>query len=124
MLEACVVGCRRAVRVVGNVVALAISFLGCMRTCESLFGSLIDSAGLGDVTIENAIGYMMTPLSLAMGVSSTDSVSFGRVMGVKVVSNEFVAYISLMKCVKTLQVQKASQAAHNVTPMFVFVATM
>ncbi|XP_065298564.1 uncharacterized transporter HI_0519-like isoform X2 [Dermacentor albipictus] len=103
ILEACVVGCRRAVRVVGNIVALSISFLGCIKTCESLLASLSDSAGLGDVTLETAIGYMMTPLSLAIGVSSMDSVIFGRIVGVKIVSNEVVAYVTLIKHIKTLQ---------------------
>ncbi|XP_075560036.1 putative transporter YutK [Dermacentor variabilis] len=103
MLEACVVGCRRAVRVVGNIVALSISFLGCIKTCESLLASLSESAGLGDVTLETAIGYMMTPLSLAIGVSSVDSVIFGRIVGVKIVSNEVVAYITLIKHIETLQ---------------------
>ncbi|XP_077513147.1 putative transporter HI_0519 [Amblyomma americanum] len=103
MLEACVVGCRQAIRVLGNIVALSISFLGCIKTFESVLASLSDSVGLNDVTLEMAFGYLMTPLSLAMGVSSTDSFTFGRLVGVKVVSNEFVAYIMLLKNLKNLQ---------------------
>ncbi|XP_077553708.1 putative transporter YutK [Haemaphysalis longicornis] len=103
ILEAGVCGTRVALRVLGNIVALVVSFMGCIKTCDLLVAGITDSIGLGSITLEKLIGYLMTPLALAMGVCLADSLEFGRLVGVKIVSNECIAFIMLQQGRKALE---------------------
>jgi CNT family concentrative nucleoside transporter len=55
------------------------------------------------------LGYVFSPVAWLIGVSKTDMVSIGQLLGEKTILNEFVAYISLgkMKAGNLIQDQKS-----------------
>ncbi|KAJ2733946.1 hypothetical protein IW152_002701 [Coemansia sp. BCRC 34962] len=51
--------------------------------------------GIADLTLELVLGYIFYPLTWLLGVPGSDVLSVSKLLGLKLVSNEFVAYSQL-----------------------------
>ena len=51
--------------------------------------------GVEGVTFELFLGYVFTPLAYMMGVDASECLTVGKLIGVKIVQNEFVGYFQL-----------------------------
>jgi CNT family concentrative nucleoside transporter len=56
-----------------------------------------DLFGYNNITLELILGYIFSPISFLIGVPWEDSIKAGSYIGQKLVTNEFVAYISFTK---------------------------
>jgi len=83
-----------------NVAAMLIAFLALLALVNVLFGGAHDLfAALGfpyfPAKLEELVGWVFSPLAWLMGVSWKDAGAVGSLMGLRMVTNEIVAYAQL-----------------------------
>ncbi|WP_050613894.1 NupC/NupG family nucleoside CNT transporter [Bacillus testis] len=72
-----------------TVAAMLIGFVALMAFINSLFDMILG------VSFQDILGYIFSPVAFLMGVPWADAVSAGGIMATKLVTNEFVAMLSL-----------------------------
>ncbi|EMF12773.1 H+/nucleoside cotransporter [Sphaerulina musiva SO2202] len=73
-----------------------IAFVALINGLLTWFGRYLNLNGEYDLTIELILGYVMYPVAFLLGVPrGPDLVKVGRLIGIKVVTNEFVAFTAL-----------------------------
>ncbi len=108
MLESIVNGTEEGLKLAFNVGSMLIVFIAMVAMVNYIFGDMIGSwTGLNSViadwsggryqqfSLQAVLGYLCAPLVWLLGVSSSDMLMVGQLLGEKTVLNEFVAYISL-----------------------------
>jgi CNT family concentrative nucleoside transporter len=60
--------------------------------------------GHGDVTIQQLLGYLFAPVAFILGIPWEHATEIGSLLGIKLVINEFVAYIDLVKMKESLDI--------------------
>ncbi len=106
VLEAAGRGANQGMTLALNVAAMLIAFVGLlamadwmlgavpMRFCES--GAVLGYAtGCDSLTLSQILGWLFTPVALAMGVPWAEAGLVGQLLGEKLILTEFVAYIHL-----------------------------
>ncbi len=78
-----------------NVGAMLLAFIGLIYMFNGLLGWLGGLVGMGGLTLEGILGWLLSPLAWLMGVSWHDAHTVGSLLGVKTVLNEFYAYLRL-----------------------------
>jgi nucleoside transport protein len=68
------------------------------------------------ISFQDILGYIFAPVAFLMGVPWADAVSAGGIMATKLVTNEFVAMVSLGEVAK-------SMSAHTLAIISVFVVS-
>ncbi|MFB5088616.1 nucleoside transporter C-terminal domain-containing protein [Psychrobacillus sp. PGGUH221] len=71
------------------VAAMLLGFVALMAGVNSVFDMIFG------VTFQEIIGYVFAPVAILMGIPVTESVTAGGIMATKLVTNEFVAMLSL-----------------------------
>lgn len=91
-----------------NIAAMLIAFIsiiyllnGVLSEAGELF--LFEERFGQRLTMQLILGYLLAPLALLMGVPFSDIASVGQLIGIKVILNEFVAYVDLVSVRETLQ---------------------
>lgn len=77
-----------------NIVAMLIVFVALVHLANAVLGLLPFASGT-PWTIQRLLGAFMAPLTWLMGMPWNEAVVAGRLMGVKTVLNEFLAYLDL-----------------------------
>ncbi|XP_076349349.1 putative transporter YutK [Tachypleus tridentatus] len=94
-IEAASNGAYNAISMIASIIANLIAFISFIHFVDfifSWFGSLL---GWDFISFEWLIGKIFTPLALIMGVEWEDCYLVARLVGIKTVVNEFVAYKEL-----------------------------
>jgi len=90
--------------------AMLIGFVALMDMINSLFDIVFG------ISFQGILGYIFAPIAFLMGVPWADAISAGGIMATKLVTNEFVAMISLGEVAK-------SMSAHTVGIISVFLVS-
>jgi CNT family concentrative nucleoside transporter len=90
-----------------NVAAMLISFLALLALVNLVFGGFHELfAALGfpyfPGRLETVLGWFFSPLAWLMGVPWHDAGQFGELMGLRMVTNEIVAFLRLSEIRETL----------------------
>lgn len=93
-MDAIVEGTSRGLSLLLNVIATLVVFIALVALANQVLGLLPDVAG-APLTLERLLGWALSPLAWAIGVPWAESVTAGGLIGVKIVLNEFVAYLQL-----------------------------
>ena len=93
-MEAVTRGTIDGVRLLINVVAMLVVMVSLVALANLVIGALPDVAG-APLTLQRLLGWAMAPVVWLMGVPWSDAVIAGGLMGIKVVLNEFIAYLQL-----------------------------
>lgn len=96
-LEAAGNGASQAIKICSNIAGNLIAFLAFIKFLDTLciwFGS---NAGLDFVSFEWILSKLFVPIALMMGVEWEDSDKVAKLIGLKTLVNEFVAYTELSK---------------------------
>ncbi len=100
VLDAAAAGTMEGVRIVLNVAGMLIAFLALLALLDLI---LQGSSGLvlGQApewfTVRGLLGYLFAPLAFLMGVADWgEAVQVGQLLGVKMATNELVAYLDLI----------------------------
>ncbi|KAK3113904.1 hypothetical protein LTR53_008329 [Teratosphaeriaceae sp. CCFEE 6253] len=73
-----------------------IAFVALVNGILTWFGRYLNLTGEYDLTIELVLGYICYPIAFLLGVPrGPDLLKVGRLIGIKVITNEFVAYNAL-----------------------------
>ncbi|MEE6272692.1 NupC/NupG family nucleoside CNT transporter [Georgenia wangjunii] len=75
-----------------NVGAMLLAFVSLIALANLVLGAVGGLFGYGDLSIEEILGYVFSPLMAAVGVPLHEAVDAGSFLGQKVVLNEFVAF--------------------------------
>ena len=94
VIDAAAVGASDGLKLSLNVAAMLIAFLALIAMLNYILGW---GAGFFDaqLSLQMLLGWIFAPLAWLIGVPWEDATQFGSLIGIKVVANEFVAYLQL-----------------------------
>ena len=75
-----------------NVGAMLLAFISLIALANIILGGIGGLFGYGDLTVEQILGYVFSPVMAAVGVPWSEAVDAGSFLGQKVILNEFVAF--------------------------------
>lgn len=94
VIDAAASGAADGLKLALNVGGMLLAFIALIAMINYIIGY---TAGLfgGELTLQQLFGWVLAPMAWIIGVPWTDAISFGSLLGTKVVVNEFVAYLGL-----------------------------
>ncbi|MBC7795002.1 MAG: NupC/NupG family nucleoside CNT transporter [Clostridia bacterium] len=95
VIDAAAAGASDGLLLALNVAAMLIAFIALIACFNWLLGMVCGWLGFPGVQLGDLFGWAFYPLSWCMGVDTSDLLAFGKLMGMKISLNEFVAYIEL-----------------------------
>lgn len=101
VIDAAVTGASDGMKLALNVGAMLIAFLAILKLVDVLLGlgcegvGLVDANGTPMVSLGVILGYACWPIAWLLGIPAAECVEAGRLIGLKTVANEFIAYQSL-----------------------------
>jgi CNT family concentrative nucleoside transporter len=108
IIEAAAGGAGDGVRLAINVGGMLIAFIALIALINALLGYIGDFSGLNAVcqahfqqklSLELLFGFVFQFIAFTIGVPWHDSLNVGSLMGIKLVVNEFVAYLRMSEMV-------------------------
>ena len=79
-----------------NVIAMLLVPVALVHLANAIIG-LLPEIGGAPVSLQRLLGYAMAPVCWLMGVPWNEAVTAGRLMGLKTVLNELIAYVEFAK---------------------------
>ena len=80
-----------------NIGAMLIAFLALIALADGVFAWAHGMASWIPSSMEQLFGYIFSPVAWLLGVSWNDCATIGRLLGERLVTNEFIAFIDLGK---------------------------
>jgi CNT family concentrative nucleoside transporter len=102
LVDAIAGGASDGLKVGMNVIAMLIGFIALIALLDLILGKVGFMIGLPELSFNFILGKLFAIFAWAMGVPSKDIEAAGALMGTKMVVNEFVAYLDLIKQQHTL----------------------
>lgn len=103
LLDAIAAGASEGLKVGFNVIAMLIGFIALIALIDTLLFKLgFYVLGIDYLSLNFLLGKVFSLFAWAMGVPGKDIQAAGALMGTKMVVNEFVAYLDLVKIKPTL----------------------
>jgi concentrative nucleoside transporter, CNT family len=99
VLEAATRGASEGLSLALNVAAMLLAFIALMAMLNGILGWAAGAFG-GSLTLQQLLGWVFSPLAFLLGVPWSEATVVGRLLGEKIVLNEFVAYLSLSDLTK------------------------
>jgi concentrative nucleoside transporter, CNT family len=122
IIEAAAAGAGDGLRLALNVAGMLLAFIALIALVNALLGGLGDITGLSSIcqaqfgkplSLELLFGIVFQFVAVAIGVPWADALNVGSLMGIKLVVNEFVAYLRMSDLV----------AAGQLSPKAIVIAT-
>lgn len=95
-MDAIVKGTAAGLELLLNIVAMLIVLVALVYLANAVLGLLPDVGGAA-ISLQRMLGYAMAPVCWLMGVPWPQAITAGRLMGIKTVLNELIAYVELAK---------------------------
>lgn len=102
LLDAIAAGAGEGLKVGFNVIAMLIGFIALVALLDYLLGLIGGVFSFPELSFNLVLGKIFSVFAWAMGVPSKDIQAAGSLMGTKMVINEFVAYLDMVKMKDTL----------------------
>lgn len=105
-IDAAASGATEGLKLALNVGAMLLAFIAIIAMINSFlswFGevTLLTSVIPADeFTLETLLGWVFAPVTLLIGVPLQDVLATGSLMGIKIVSTEFIAYLNLLELIE------------------------
>jgi len=99
VFEAASLGASDGLRLALNVGAMLIAFTALMAMANAIVVWVTTLIGMPQ-TLGNLMGYLFAPLAWVMGVPSEDCLKVGELLGIRTVTNEFIAYQQMSELLK------------------------
>ena len=93
IIEAAAMGASEGMKLVLNVLAMLIAFVGLIALANFVVGFIV--IGGDPLTIQGILGHVFAPLAFCMGIPWAEAGLVGELLGEKLVLTEFIAYIHL-----------------------------
>jgi CNT family concentrative nucleoside transporter len=101
VIEAAAKGASDGVKLALNVGGMLIAFIGLIALVNLLLGMLGTRVGISDLSLEMLLGYAFCPMAWLMGIPLADCFVAGELLGLKMVTNELIAYERLATYLST-----------------------
>lgn len=104
IFDAAAAGATDGLKLAANVAAMLIAFTALLSLVNWPLRELeawppvrewLGTTGMGSLTLQGLLGWILTPLTWLMGVPWDDAASAGRLQGERLIVNEFLAYSTL-----------------------------
>ncbi len=95
-MDAVTKGTTDGVALLINVIAMLVVMVALVSLVNMGLALLPDMAG-ASLSLERTLGWIMTPFAWLLGVPWEQAQTAGQLLGMKVVLNEFIAYLELVK---------------------------
>lgn len=95
VIEAAAIGAGDGLKLALNVGAMLIAFLALIAMANFCVASVGQWLGYSDWSLESLLGALFAPIAWLMGIPWSDAQPAGRLLGLKMVGNEFIAYQQL-----------------------------
>jgi CNT family concentrative nucleoside transporter len=102
VIEAAANGAADGLQLSLNVAAMLLAFIALIALLNGILGFFGSLLGFENLTMELIMGYLFAPFAFFMGTPTDDILLMGRLLGEKIVLNEFVAYIDMAKNINEL----------------------
>lgn len=97
LVDAIAAGASEGLKVGLNVIAMLVGFIALIALFDVVLGKAGGLVGLPELSMNFLLGKLFSVFAWCMGVPSQDTQAAGALMGTKMVVNEFVAYLDLVK---------------------------
>jgi len=97
IIDAAAHGAGDGLQLVLNVAAMLIAFLALIAMVNGIFLKVHGVAGWFPASMQQLFGVIFAPIAWLLGVPWTDCPSIGQLLGERLVTNEFIAFIDLGK---------------------------
>lgn len=95
VIDAAARGASEGLKLALNIAAMIIAFLALVHLVDGMVGWLGGLAGWEGLTLSGLLGAALRPVAWMVGVPWADAAEVGRLVGLKTVLNEFVAFLEL-----------------------------
>ena len=95
VIDAAAAGAAQGLKLALNVGAMLLAFIALIALLNGIVGGLGSLFGRPELSLELIFGWILSPLAALMGVPWADATDVGSLIGIKMVVNEFVAYLQL-----------------------------
>ena len=95
VIEAAATGAADGLKLAFNVGAMLLAFIALIAVANGVLGWAAALVGQEGLTLQAIFGYVMAPVAWLLGVDGGEIRAVGTLLGVKMVLNEFVAYLDL-----------------------------
>jgi concentrative nucleoside transporter, CNT family len=95
-MDAIVKGTTSGLELLLNVIAMLLVLVALVYLVNAVLGLLPDIGG-APVSLQRMLGTAMAPVCWLMGVPWSEAITAGRLMGIKTVLNELIAYVEFAK---------------------------
>lgn len=99
VIEAATIGTVDGLKLALNVGAMLIAFTALITLLDALFQMIFGSFGI-TITLGQLLGYVFAPFAWVMGIPAEDCLRAGELLGIRTVTNEFVAYNQMSEWMK------------------------
>ncbi len=100
VIEAAAGGASDGVKLALNVAGMLIAFIALIALFNSLIGWVGGWIGMETLSLQTILGYIFAPVAFLAGVPWEEAVTVGRLLGTKIVLNEFVAYSDMSQLIR------------------------
>ncbi|MGJ7906342.1 NupC/NupG family nucleoside CNT transporter [Actinopolyspora sp. H202] len=92
VIDAAAVGASDGLKLALNVGAMLFAFISLIALLNLIIGGVGGLFGLESLTFQQILGYVFSPVMVAIGIPFNEAVEAGTFLGQKLVLNEFVAF--------------------------------
>jgi concentrative nucleoside transporter, CNT family len=97
VVDAAATGASDGLKLAANVAAMLMAFIALIALINGIISGLGGLIGYPQLSFELIIGYINAPIAWLLGVPWDDCLTVGSILGKKLVLNEFVGYLDLIK---------------------------
>lgn len=95
-MDAVVRGTVAGLELLLNIVAMLIVLVALVYLVNAALG-LLPAVGGADISLQRILGYVMAPVCWLMGLPWSEAITAGRLMGIKTMLNELIAYVEFSR---------------------------
>lgn len=95
VIMAAAIGTQQGLKLAVNVGAMVMVFVALIALVNGLLGWVGGWFGFDALSLQMLLGYLFAPLMYLLNVPTDEIVTAGAIFGEKIITNEFIAYISL-----------------------------
>ncbi|MFG0255566.1 MAG: nucleoside transporter C-terminal domain-containing protein [Rhodopirellula sp. JB053] len=121
LIGAAVEGASEGMKLAINVAAMLIAFLALIALVDTLLATVCESIGWVSangtpaISLGVILGYLGWPIAWLLGIPADECLVAGRLIGLKTVANEFVAYQQLGEMMKSEAPPISARTGHVLT---------
>ena len=112
VLDAAALGASTGLKLALNVGAMLLAFIGLIALLNLMLGGVGGWFRVDGLSLERILGWVFAPVAWLAGVPAAEMVQGGSLIGQKLVTNEFVAYVEL------------ARIDHSLSPLCVAICTV